>query len=71
MAVSFRVGHSSSDELAKLHVQARVVRRMTEQNHNLVCPVCGASLTIRDEVALPGALGILSGKRAFHGLAVF
>lgn len=47
-----------------------VIRRMTEQNQNLVCPVCGASLTIRDEVALPGALGIFSGKRTFHGLAV-
>ena len=32
---------------------------------------CAKSLTIRDEVALPGALGIFSGKRALHSLAVF
>ena len=44
---------------------------LTEQNQNLVCPVCGVSLTIRDELALPGALGIFSGKRAFHVFAVF
>jgi hypothetical protein len=36
-----------------------------------VRPVCDASLTIKDEVALPGAVGIFSGKRASRGLAVF
>src|SRR5258708_37363560 len=43
---------------------------MTGQTALRVCPVCALSLTFGDEVALPGNVGIVTGRGALHALAV-